>query len=272
MTQTITLIKAQKRKGRYNIYLDNKYAFPVGEDVLIRFGLSKGRELTPTEIADLKEADNTSKAYQKALNYLAHQLRTTKEIRDHLRKNEIEPADIEKTLVKLTEMHLLDDLQYAQSFVRTMANTSDKGPTVIKNKLRQKGVSANDIEEALTEFSPEQQIENGLKAAKKNAQHLHGESFRTKTNKIRQQLMQKGFAGDVITVVMDELALEPDEDEEQTAINEQGAKLWRKNRRYSQREQMQKVRQALYRKGFGGDLINNFIADQVEKDNQESSI
>lgn len=263
LTQIVTLIKTQKRKGRYNIYLDGKYAFPIGEDVLIRFGLSKGRELTTEEIANIKEAENTSRAYQKALSYLSHQLRTEKEVRDHLRQNEIAAADIEKTVVKLKEMRLLDDLQYAQSFVRTMAKTSDKGPVVIQNKLRQKGIASGNIEDALLEFTPEEQSANGLKAAQKSAQHMHGESFRTKTNKLRQQLMHKGFSGDMITLIMEELDLQPDEDEEQAALSDQGTKLWRKNRRYEQREQIQKVRQALYRKGFSGDLINSFIEKKL---------
>lgn len=259
MTKTITLIKTQKRKGRYNIYLDGKYAFPVGEDVLIRFALSKGRELTTEDIENIQEADNTSKAYQKALNYLAHQLRTKKEVHDHLRQNGISDKDIEQTISKLTEMDLIDDLQYARSYVRTMAKTADKGPTVIINKLKQKGVQATNIEEALTEFPEEQQVLNGVNAAKKSVRHFHGESFRTKNNKIRQQLLQKGFSGDVVNLIMEELNLQPDEQEEEVALQEQGDKLWRKNQRYEQKQRSQKVRQGLYRKGFSGDLITHYL-------------
>ncbi|WP_333589350.1 recombination regulator RecX [Ligilactobacillus acidipiscis] len=262
MTKTITLIKTQKRKGRYNVYLDGKYSFPISEDVLIRFALSKGKELTDEDIENIKEADNTSKAYQKALNYLAHQLRTKREVRDHLRQNEIAEQDIESTLAKLAEMDLIDDLQYAQSFVRTMAKTADKGPTVIANKLRQKGVPAVDIEEALAEFPEEMQVENGVTVAKKSAKHFHGESFRTKNNKVRQQLMQKGFSSDVINLIMDELNLQPDDQEEAAALQEQGDKLWRKNHRYEQKQRVQKVRQGLYRKGFSGDMITRYLEDK----------
>ena len=47
----ISKIEAQKRKGRYNIYLDGKYAFPVAESVLIQFRLMKGTELDEKQIA-----------------------------------------------------------------------------------------------------------------------------------------------------------------------------------------------------------------------------
>jgi hypothetical protein len=33
----ITKIEAQQRAGRYNIYVNGRYAFPVSEDVLIRY-------------------------------------------------------------------------------------------------------------------------------------------------------------------------------------------------------------------------------------------
>lgn len=43
----ITAITTQKRRGRYNIFIDGHYAFPVSEQSLIQFRLSKGQELTP---------------------------------------------------------------------------------------------------------------------------------------------------------------------------------------------------------------------------------
>ena len=42
----ISKITAQQRRGRYNVYLDGKYAFPVAESVLVKFRLMKGQELT----------------------------------------------------------------------------------------------------------------------------------------------------------------------------------------------------------------------------------
>lgn len=37
VTKKVTKIVAQKRAGRYNIYLDEQYAFPIGESVMIKF-------------------------------------------------------------------------------------------------------------------------------------------------------------------------------------------------------------------------------------------
>ena len=39
MAKKITAIATQKKAGRFNIYLDGKYAFSVSEDVLIKYRL-----------------------------------------------------------------------------------------------------------------------------------------------------------------------------------------------------------------------------------------
>ena len=58
----ITKVTSQKRKGRYNIFVDNEYAFSVSEKILTQFRLLKGTELTSEKIAQIKEAEADSKA------------------------------------------------------------------------------------------------------------------------------------------------------------------------------------------------------------------
>ena len=42
----ITKIEAQKKKGRYNIYLNDAFAFGVDEATVVKYALFKGTELT----------------------------------------------------------------------------------------------------------------------------------------------------------------------------------------------------------------------------------
>lgn len=78
MTKKVTKIVAQKRAGRYNIYLDEQYAFPISESVMIKFRVFKGMEVDEQLQAAMIAADDVSKAYTRALDYLSHQLRTEK--------------------------------------------------------------------------------------------------------------------------------------------------------------------------------------------------
>ncbi|MFL2030015.1 recombination regulator RecX [Loigolactobacillus zhaoyuanensis] len=259
---TITKITTQKRKGRYNIYLDEAYAFPVSESVLIKFRLAKGLEITPDLQAEIDTAEAHAQAYQMALNYLSYQLRTEMEVRIHLKQHDIPVAVRQQVVQRLYELNLLDDASYAASYVRTAMRTSDKGPQVIRTKLREKGITAEQITNALDLYTQQDLATNGLKLAEKLAQRYRQQSFQQRQQKIRQGLRQKGFDADVTNLVMSQLELVKDDDTEWTKLIEQGEKVWRKTARYSGYERKQKAKQQLYRKGFALDQIDHFLAEK----------
>lgn len=59
----ITKISAQKKNTeRFNIFLDEKYAFSVDADVLVKFELTKGKELDDLEIIEIQYGDEVKKA------------------------------------------------------------------------------------------------------------------------------------------------------------------------------------------------------------------
>ena len=155
MSKKITKIEAQKRKGRYNVYLDGKFAFPVAESVLIKFRLMKGVELDADQIAAITTDDQIAKVYGRMLYYLSHQLRTEKEVVQKMHELHTPEEYEEPVLKKLRGERLLDDHNYAESYVRTVMQTELKGPGVIRQKLRLKGVGELDIDDALQQFTDE---------------------------------------------------------------------------------------------------------------------
>ena len=84
----ITKITTQKkRKDRYNIFVDEKYAFSVDEEVLLKFHLKKGMELDDLLLAEIQFHDEIQKAFTDALNYLSYQIeRSESEIRLYFKK------------------------------------------------------------------------------------------------------------------------------------------------------------------------------------------
>ena len=66
----ITKVSAQKRPGRYNIFLDGHYAFSVSEKTLAEFVLLKGQELTDQQIDQVRSFDADAKATELAARYL----------------------------------------------------------------------------------------------------------------------------------------------------------------------------------------------------------
>lgn len=262
----ITKIETQKRKGRYNIYLDEEYAFPVDEAVLVKHVLFKGMEVTKEFQQQLEQEDNFSKAFSRAVNYLSYSLRSEKEVRDDLVKHEFSLETAVNVIEKLKEMKYIDDLTYAESYTRTAANLNGKGPYNIRQELKKRGIKETVIEQALLEYPMDQRVENGIAAAKKVLKRTKRSSSKETTNKVRQGLMQKGFNNDEITEILDQVDTEKDEDDEYEALKKQGEKIWRKQSKLEGSKKIQKVKASLYQKGFNGDLINQFIEEKELED------
>ena len=264
MTKKITKIEAQKRQGRYNIYLDGKFAFGVAENVLIRFQLARGLEIDEQTEQQLIDADDVAKAYSRALDYLSHQLRAESEVIQKLKELEIPADKIPTVMGMLREQHLLDDQNYADSFVRTMMLTSDKGPTVIRQKLRAKKIGENLIDAALEKYDQDRMVENATKLAEKQLKHYHKVPLKMRLQKVRQSLMTKGFKSDLITQVLDGLEIQDDPDEEWEQLNLQASKIWQRNRRFDYRERVMKTKRSLVGKGFSFDEIQRWMDENEE--------
>ena len=265
-TQKITKIQAQKRPGRYNVYLNDKYAFPINEETFIHFRLSKGMEVTKHLIEKINDFDNMAQAYNKALTYLTRQLRTQKEVEMKLKQLSFSDEVIEQVIAKLLDLRLLNDGEYAKSYVRTMMKTSDKGPQYIIGHLRQKGVLENDIENALELFDDDSQVATALKVGQKMAEKNQKLAVRQQILKIKQRLLNKGFRGDVIEQAIQQLDLKGDPDLQNQAMLKITAKILRKNHGVPDYQKMQKIKQALYQKGYDSSQIEIFMADNVNLD------
>lgn len=258
----ITKIETQKRKGRYNVYLDGEYAFPIDESVLVNHVLFKGMEISKEFQKQLDEEDDFSKAFSRAVNYLSYSLRSEREVRDDLLKHEFSLETAEKAIEKLKTMKYIDDLTYAESYTRTAANLNGKGPYTIRQELKKRGVHDTIIEQALMQYPLEQRIENGVAAANKVLKRTKQSSSKETANKVRQNLMQKGFNSDEITEILTHIDTEKEEDDEYEALKKHGEKIWRKQSKLTGSKKIQKVKTNLYQKGFDGELITQFINEK----------
>lgn len=264
---TVTGI-AKDKGGLFVVKFSNQERLRVSEDQLVKYRLLKGLELTETELEELKKSSTYDLGLQEAYRYVSYQLRTEKELRRFLKDKEIPPEDVRRILQHLKELHLMDDLVFAESYVRTQLRLSDKGPRNLKQQLLQKGVSEDLIQQALGLYSQEDQQEVALKTAMKAQKKIHGKSFKETQQKIRQTLLQKGFDGEVIDAAFAELRIEKEADSEAAALAKEGDKLWRRHQRKPPRERRQKVKQSLYQKGFDLDAIQIYIENKETEDDE----
>jgi regulatory protein len=258
----------QKNKDRFNIFMDygkgEEYAFSVDSDVLVRFHLKKGLDIDELSIQEIQYQDDIRKAYHLAVNYLARRMRSEKEIKDYLTQKEVEEPIINEILHKLASQKYINDEEYAFSYVRTQINTTDKGPDLITMELKERGITEAFIKQAIAEYLKEDQVEKAIKISEKLMKKSTKESQRIVKQKAEQLLLRKGYPFEVIHLALNEADIDKEEDEEMEAIKYQGEKTHRKYSKYSGFEYEQKMKQALFRKGFSMDLIEEYLRE-VEK-------
>ncbi|WP_017728964.1 recombination regulator RecX [Halalkalibacterium ligniniphilum] len=269
----ITRIVIQKRNNeRFNVYVDRgngeEYGFSVDQNVLVKRGLKKGLEIEKNELDRIIYDDEIMKAFHLCLNYLSFRMRSEKEIKNYLLEKGREQPIIDEVIERLKMQNLVNDRAFAKAYVHTKQKTTSKGPQLLKQELKAKGVGETFIEEALSAYSHEEQKEFLKKWIEKQSQRSTKDSAAVFKRKLGNRLLQKGFSYSVIESAMEQVNLEIDENEEWEALCLQGEKAWRKYQgKLKGWELLQRVKQTLYRKGFPLHLIEQYLS-RLEKENE----
>lgn len=259
--QVITKITTQKkRQNRYNIFLDNEYAFAVDEQLIISYDLKKGLSLSAETIDKIITAEGYQKSYGLAIRYLGFRMRSVKEMTTYLEGKEIGRLEIDKIITALLDRKFLNDEQFANAFVKDRMNQTIKGPTVINRELREKGINEKLATSALNQYSYEEQYEKLFKWAKKQQERRSNDSHKKQQEQIRLKMMQKGFNADIVNEVLTDLNSKVDDSEERAAIQYHADKLYRRySQRFSGYELKGKIKTALFARRFDKELIEEYV-------------
>ena len=105
-----------------------------------------------------------------------------------------------------------------------------------------------------------------IKLSDKYAQKNKNDSSRILKQKIEQMLQRKGYSFPIIRAALEEVVVEKEEDDEMDALRYQGEKLHNKYAKLAGHEYRQKMKMALYRKGFPMELIDAFLTEKENED------
>lgn len=267
----ITKIEAQKKKGRYNIYLDETFAFGADEATVIKYALFKGTELTKEQIEEIKNDDCVQQAYQKALHFLNFKLRSTKEVYEKLEKLDFAPEIINEVLQKLSEQKFIDDRFYAESYLNQTKFVTLKGPKAVAFELQKKGISDQTISAVLEGYTLREQLENAIQVAEGYLKGQTRVTPKVAKQKVKVFVMQKGFSKEIAEEVIPFLSFEgQSEMESELAMKEIATVYKRISKKYEENESAlwYQIKGKLYQKGFSSQVIEKAIA-QFEMEKEE---
>jgi len=197
----ITAIKPQKkRKNRFNVYLDGKFVFGLSAEILAKSNLSVGRELSAQEVNDLVLKNEIGKSLDRVYRFLSYRPRSEKEIRDYLRKKEVEEKIVEKVVSKVKKLGYVDDLEFVRWWVEQRSTFRPRGKHVLTIELRQKGVAPEIIDQVLGESIDE--VPLAQKAIQKKINEYLKLPPRQSRQKIVTYLQRRGFSWETIEKIL----------------------------------------------------------------------
>jgi regulatory protein len=200
----ITGIKAQKSKKRVNIYVDGNFSFGLDLENLLRYGLREGKVITEEQIKEIVKKAEFSKVSDKIIQYGLVRPRSEKEFRDWLKKYKVHTSIHKELFKKLKRLELLGDKSFALWWISQRVQFRPKSKIVLSLELRQKGVSKEIIDEALSEIViDEKSVAKEILLKKKRVwENLSPDQIKKRMYAI---LLSKGFSMTIIKKAVESL-------------------------------------------------------------------
>lgn len=242
------ILKYEKQKnGMYQVFFDNDYDVDLHEEIILKYNLLIKKETSEKELDKMIEENKIYIAYNLAIKYLSHKMRSIKETKDNLYKKEFDKDTIDKVIDILLKEKYLDDNLFCKAFINDKILLSNDGPNKIKNKLIELGVDKNVINDNIEIFSIEDQRNKIKKIIDKQVSINKNKSAFALKNKICDYLYNLGYDKSLILEYLNTITIKDDKE----LIKKEYDKIYKKlSRKYSGEELEFKVRQKLYSLGF----------------------
>ncbi len=206
--KTITDIKPQvKNPTRCNIYLDNSFYCGLELETVMRHRLKIGASVSPEDLDEIQAESETMRALDKALNFISRSQKTKKQVADYLESKGYLEKTIEAVLDKMSAYKFINDQNYAKDYAKSASK--NKGKRLISLELKRKGVSDEDMGEALNDIDGETETEAATKIAVKYLKSK--EKTRENAVKCYKYLLSKGFDYDTAKAAADKIIKDEDD-------------------------------------------------------------
>lgn len=180
-------------KNKVKVFLDDCYRFTLYDKEIKRYALTENEKLTEVLANELYN-NAVKKAKQKAMALLKHMDRTEAELVRKLEMSGYTNEIIKEAIEYVISYQYVDDLRYASNYIRHRKESKSRRQLV--SELKQKGISALDIESAL-----ESEYESEEEAIKREIFKKYPEMdslSREEKQKLASKLFRKGYGMELI--------------------------------------------------------------------------
>jgi regulatory protein len=190
------IVASPRKEGRFDLMLDGKDRGLVSLELIDRYQLRIGVELDDARRAEIDEGIATLATYDRALNMLAANPRSERELRRRLVQKGEPEARVDAALARLVASGVVNDETFARQFTRSRVLGRGASRRRVRDELFKRGVSGQAAAQAIAEvFEDEQVDETALveAAARKKLRGLGSVDGVTRRRRLYAFLMRRGY-------------------------------------------------------------------------------
>ena len=212
----ISDVQPQKKRGRYNVFVDGEFWGGLSERTLAKYGLYKGKNVEPSDLSDIFRQELEWRLMERCIRKIGRRPHSIEEIRRYLKnvwykkgKTWTEGSafsgslrllysELESDIVdELEEKGYLSDMAFADWWVDQRIRTGLKGWVAIRSELYAKGVEREVIESVRIPVDVEREC-----AERAYTKYCKGKI--ADRDACIRRLQSRGFAWDIIKDIVKE--------------------------------------------------------------------
>lgn len=239
------IIKYKKMSNnKYKVFLDNDDNIVLHENIIIKYNLLVNKEIFDLE--EILDDNNKYLIYDMVLNYISIKMRCESEIREYLKKKNIDDEFSNDIINKLKQQGLINERLYTKSFISDKIRLNKYGINKIKNELINLKIDKDIIDQEIKKIDKEEIYINLEKLIDKKIKSNKSYAGEILKQRILTDFINKGYSKEEILQILDNKNLDNDE-----LYNKEYEKLYNKySKKYTGSELEYYIKQKLYQKGL----------------------
>lgn len=247
------------RDNKYKIIIDNE-KITTYDNVILENNLLYKKCVDSDLYNKILKETKYYDVYNRIVKYILKRRRSEKEIRDNLLKYDLSNVEIDKIILKLKDIKLINDVEYCKAFINDNIYLSKNGINKIKKDLLDKNISADIIENSLNDVDMDIFDERLEKIIMKKINSNKKYSKTLIRQKILNEMINLGYDKNKILDILENNLVN-----DNNIIKKEFDKVYIKlSKKYSGVELLKKSKQKMLAKGFNLDEINNLLQEKTE--------
>jgi len=208
---TLTL-KPARKPGRVLVKRGSEVIARLSDKSVAELGLRQDMPCDDELAAQITQTGHVDNAMQDAMRAISRRAMASGQLDRKLADKGHAPEPRAAAIARLTELGLINDDEVARQIIRETQRQRPAGPRLLKQKLRQKGVTGQAADQAIEELKPDH--DEAVDQAHRLAEKKWRTDARVEPMKRRQRvyalLGRRGFDRDVIDAALQRLRQQDD--------------------------------------------------------------